>query len=1047
MKKWVNVIIILGLLIGAPLIFLFIINIPPPTYYSNSELNSIYRGLWEYSDSYRTSSEGIFIDTSIDNIYHTILVYNDLNNETEFQESEINRTILNYFLWSRQNLDGGFSDIAGLGNLETTHKAAIGINNTSQYIVQGELNESINLVLSFVNNCQVDVFEPPFTNISGYSSRPVLPIINELGLESQTAYAATDVRYTSMATEILDLYSKTPPNKTKISNYFLTAWNGGGFRTNPLVLSNADVISTYYATKGLTLLNYSLTIMKPLITLWVQGCQDSSTGGFSISPSLEPNLEATFYAIKTLDLLNAKPFNESGAIDFIKKSQNFKNIPYNGDGGFGHNESIYTEHSNYRYAYYAVHSLSLLNSSLSTGNLTQLDEWFESNKAENGFFGLKSIIANYWGINSANIAKNKGIIVDLNYENITNYIKDCQNDDGGFGTRLNDPSDILSTYCAINILNLLNDEPKNKTQAINWIKSLQNPDGGFKTYIDLSYLYQFYGSLFELFLNDEFNTSKSSMPATYFAVNSLHSLGTTPENLINLTLWVQSMQNSDGGFAFNLGLKSDLVSTYYAIKTFEYLPNSLDARMSAIEFLRGCQGSNGAYSIYPYLAEFIEYDYLFISYAGSRSIYYLDYFPAEILQTVNWFASCFDSAYNTLTKNGIGMGDTPGFGADLRNSYYSMDILDKLNKNQTFDIDAWNNLIFAILFNNVVMVILWLIGTFIFSKFKRKKKLKESVKAEITSNPALLVDRLMVKAGGKIIIKDITMELAHKEVLGVIGESGAGKSTFVKAALGTRKSKGIKKIYGYNVKSKKKKISPIIGYVPQDLGQTLYNNLSVIKNIEIFGKQYGLKSVEIHKEADFILEDLGIKNKKDELIRNLSGGQKRRASIAISMIHRPLLFVLDEPTSGLDPIIRDQLWETLLKVNEKYETTLIVITHYPEESRYCTRCAIFGRKRGMIDYGHPRELLTNLAGSGRAIEINLISDRTNLLEYLKSIPQFEFILEDRRNERFKLFTELSTVEIKSILLSKFNEGEIKNISQIEATMSDYFRLKSLEITE
>jgi ABC-2 type transport system ATP-binding protein len=1047
MKKWVNMIIILGLLIGLPVISLFIINIPPPTYYSKNELNSIYQGLLNYSNSYNTKSEGIFIETSIDNIYHTILVYNDLNNLTEFQESEINGTILNYFLWSRQNLDGGFSDIAGLGNLEATHKAAIGINNTSQYIVQGELNESINLLLSFVNNCQVDVFEPPFTNLSGYSSRPVLPILNELGLESQTAYAATDVRYTSFATEILDLYSKIPPNKTKVSNYFITAWNGGGFRTNPLVLSTADVISTYYATRGLTILNYSLTIMKPLITPWVQSCQDISTGGFSFSPSLEPNLEATYYSIKTLDLLNATPLNLSGAINFIKNSQNFKGLPYNGDGGFGYNHTIYTEHSNYKYAHYAIHSLSLLNSTLSPGNLTQLDEWFESNKAENGFFGLKSVIANYWGINSANIARNKGIISASNYENVSNYIKDCQNEDGGFGIRLNDPSDILSTYCAINTLNLLNDEPQNKTGAIHWLKSLQNADGGFKTYIDLSYLYQFYGSLFELFLTDEFNNSKSSIPATYFAVNSLDSLGTSPENLNNLTIWVQSMQNSDGGFSFNLGFKSDLVSTYYAIKTFEYLPNKIDARMSAIEFLRGCQGSNGAYSIYPYLADFIEYDYLFISYAGSRSIYYLDYFPAKILQTVDWFASCFDFEYNTLTKNGIGMGDIPGFGADLRNTYYTMDIIDKLNKNQTYDIDAWNTLIFAILFNNMVMVILWLIGTFIFSKFKRKNKLKESFRSEITSNPALLVDRLMVKAGGKIIIKDITIELAHKEVLGVIGESGAGKSTFVKAALGTRKSKGTKKIYGYNVKSKKKKISPIIGYVPQDLGQTLYNNLSVIKNIEIFGKQYGLKSQEIDKEADNILEDLGIKNKKDELIKNLSGGQKRRASIAISMIHRPLLFVLDEPTSGLDPIIRDQLWETLLKVNEKYETTLIVITHYPEESRYCTRCAIFGRKRGMIDYGPPRELLTNLPGSGRAIEIILISERTNLLEYLKSIPQFEFILEDRRNERYKIFTDLSTEEIKSILSSKFNNGEIINISQIEATMSDYFRLKSLEITE
>ncbi len=1042
------ILIIIGLLIGSPLIAMLIINIPPPTYFNENEIQEIYYGFWQYSESFTTENENIFIEPSIDTLYYAMLVYEDLSSTTEFNISEINRSIFNYFFWSRQNSDGGFSNVAGLGNIADTYMAIMGINKTNSTNTIDDYQNSKNIVLDFINKCRVDDFNPPFTNISGYSSMPVSEILNELGVSSYSSYIITDVISTSMAVQILNVFSEAPPNKTKIINYFLASMAiTGGFRSSPFAITTSgDVISTYYAIKGLLVLNYSFLTINDSLRTWLKNCQNPD-GGFGIALSNSSKLENTYYAIAALNLLGDSPNDPTGAINYIKKCQNFKNAPYYGDGGFGYDESSYNEASDYKYAYFAVHSLKLLGDALSAGNLTQLDQWFESNQGKNGFFGLKSVLSNYWGINAANIAKNKGYIPLLSYNNITLYLKSCQNIDGGFGMRPNEPSDVLSTYCAIETLRLLNSTPNNITAAINWLKSLQNEDGGFKTYISLPYLDLFYGSYFSLIIGDLINENISSTPATFFATASLYLLGSSPNDVYNLTLWLKSVQNPDGGFAFTLGSKSDAVSSYYAIKTFKFISRRQDSTMSAIEFLRQCQGSYGGYAPYPYLADYLQYTYLFVSYTASRSLYYLGYYPEDILGTVEWFASCFDSYYYTLAKNGIGMGDTPGFGADLRNSYYSMDILEFINKNQTFDPDPWNNLLLTLLVINSALIATWFVGSLISKRIKIKPKIDEKTRNQIISNPAIQVERLMVKAGRKVIIKDISMTLEHKEVLGVIGESGAGKSTFVKAVLGTRKASGKRLIYGYDVKSKKNKLKPLIGYVPQDLGQTLYHTLTVQKNIEIFGLQYGLKKEDIERDSIEILKDLGILNKKDELIKNLSGGQKRRASIAIAMIHRPVLFVLDEPTSGLDPIIREQLWETLLKVNDKYQTTLIVITHYPEESRYCTKCAIFGRKRGMIDFGTPKELISSLPGSGRAIEVLIQSDKKDVLSILRGIPQFSSVLEERKNEKFRIFTDLTRSEILDVLVTKFEAYEIKDIQQIEATMSDYFRLKSLEITE
>jgi ABC-2 type transport system ATP-binding protein len=219
----------------------------------------------------------------------------------------------------------------------------------------------------------------------------------------------------------------------------------------------------------------------------------------------------------------------------------------------------------------------------------------------------------------------------------------------------------------------------------------------------------------------------------------------------------------------------------------------------------------------------------------------------------------------------------------------------------------------------------------------------------------------------------------------------------------------------------------------------------VLENIFYFGNQYGLTEKEIYSRAKRILRNLEIEDKTNEYVRNLSGGQKRRVSIAIGLIHNPIFLILDEPTSGLDPIIRESLWLTLTRINEQFGTTLIVITHYPEESRFCNYVAIFGRNRGMIDYGKPKNLLSQLPGKGRSIEIVFKNVIQEAIEKLEAIDGIDKVLENKAGTDFSLFTELNMKKLAEEIEKIFGSFVIQQIKQTEAKMEQFFRYKAMEV--
>lgn len=305
------------------------------------------------------------------------------------------------------------------------------------------------------------------------------------------------------------------------------------------------------------------------------------------------------------------------------------------------------------------------------------------------------------------------------------------------------------------------------------------------------------------------------------------------------------------------------------------------------------------------------------------------------------------------------------------------------------------------------------------------------------SKRVLDVKNLKVVLGGRTIIHDVNFKLDRGEILGIIGESGAGKSTTLKAILGEFDYTGKIELFGYNARDTKS-IAPFIGYIPQDLSR-MYGNFNALENIVSFGRQYGIPEDIIIQRGKKILEDLGIAHVANQPVDSLSGGQKRRVSIAISMVHNPHVIFLDEPTSGLDPQARYELWTYLDIINKEYDITLVVISHYLDEIEYCDKAAIFLKEIGFYDFGSPEELKRKLPGEGYAVEIEFKTVNLDFVDIIKGVEGVDFVIQ--RGERIRVLSSSSREAILNEILKKLETSYVLIDSadtKVAIDMIDYF---------
>ncbi|MHA1959261.1 MAG: ABC transporter ATP-binding protein [Candidatus Thorarchaeota archaeon] len=262
-------------------------------------------------------------------------------------------------------------------------------------------------------------------------------------------------------------------------------------------------------------------------------------------------------------------------------------------------------------------------------------------------------------------------------------------------------------------------------------------------------------------------------------------------------------------------------------------------------------------------------------------------------------------------------------------------------------------------------------------------------------------DLTVTVRGGMKLIENVSFALKEGEMLAIIGESGAGKTMTIKSLIGDVPSTGVARIAGVDSRQTRK-VRHYFGYCPQDLNY-MYETFTPMENIIAFGKQYDIPEWQLINRGKQLLKDFSILDKGSNLTRELSGGEQRRVSIAIALVHRPKVLLMDEPTSGLDPDNRNELWHFLDYVNQEYGTSIVVVTHYPAEAEFCDKVAVYMRGKSLVAFGAPARLKETMPSRGFSVGVVLEDVDPRARKTLEEVKGVQFVLQ--RGELLKVFTE------------------------------------------
>ncbi|MCC6298961.1 MAG: ABC transporter ATP-binding protein [Anaerolineales bacterium] len=223
--------------------------------------------------------------------------------------------------------------------------------------------------------------------------------------------------------------------------------------------------------------------------------------------------------------------------------------------------------------------------------------------------------------------------------------------------------------------------------------------------------------------------------------------------------------------------------------------------------------------------------------------------------------------------------------------------------------------------------------------------------------PAIVVHDLTKRFGDFTAVNGISFEVYRGEIFGFLGPNGSGKTTSIRMMLGLMKpASGSVEVLGMKVDGATGKIRPRIGYMSQRF--SLYNDLTVLQNLNFYGAAYGLSNSELQSRIKDALAMAGLVGRENAKTKDLSGGWRQRLALSAAILHRPEILFLDEPTAGVDPLSRRAFWDLLYQLIAE-GVTVFVTTHYMDEAEHCHRLA-FIQHGSLIAYGSPVEIKTKI---------------------------------------------------------------------------------------
>ncbi|MGI8891629.1 MAG: ATP-binding cassette domain-containing protein [Chthoniobacterales bacterium] len=296
------------------------------------------------------------------------------------------------------------------------------------------------------------------------------------------------------------------------------------------------------------------------------------------------------------------------------------------------------------------------------------------------------------------------------------------------------------------------------------------------------------------------------------------------------------------------------------------------------------------------------------------------------------------------------------------------------------------------------------------------------------TTPALVTNELTHRYGDRVALDHLSLTVAPREIFGLLGPNGGGKTTLFRI-LSTlvRPAEGSASIFGLDLAREREALRSRIGVVFQ--APSLDKKLRVRENLTHQGHLYGLAGAALRQRIDQLLSEFNLQDRAQDLVETLSGGLQRRVEIAKSLLHNPELLLLDEPSTGLDPGARIDLWQTLYRLRDQQNVTVLLTTHLMEEAERCDRVAILDRGR-LVALDTPRNLCAEIGGDVISVRAK---DATSLAERIaKSLGLEVQILNDEvrieHPEGHNFITRLAEAF----------PGEIDSVTLARPTLEDVF---------
>jgi len=243
---------------------------------------------------------------------------------------------------------------------------------------------------------------------------------------------------------------------------------------------------------------------------------------------------------------------------------------------------------------------------------------------------------------------------------------------------------------------------------------------------------------------------------------------------------------------------------------------------------------------------------------------------------------------------------------------------------------------------------------------------------------------------GQLAVDSLDLDIRPGEVFGLLGPNGAGKTTTIRMLLGLlRPTSGQVFIHGEEITTGRQKVKTKLGVCPQET--VLWPELTVSEHLSLIGRMYDVPAKTLRADAERLIEEFSLGEKRNQPVKRLSGGLKRRLNLALALVHGPDVIMLDEPSAGLDPQSRALLWERITRLTEDGRRTVILTTHSMEEAdRLSDRVGILDHGR-MLVLDAPDTLKRSI-GEGDVLEVDL--DRAPSPEAVEALRRHGLVEHD-----------------------------------------------------